>query len=112
MEAARGLVTSGAVEGYTPKQRVTRAPQAQTSAALPSGLEASSSANAGPAQAEPAHPQLARDPAGTLTVPTQHQQPTGRSLIPEQEVAAKLSTEAGAPAVPFPHQPGTPCKIG
>ncbi len=107
MEAARGLVTSGAVEGYTPKQRVTRAPQAQTSPLLPSVPELSSNANMGRTPAEPAAPQLATGPAGTLTVPSQCQQPAGSSPIPVQEAAAKTSTEAGAAAVPFPHQQGT-----
>ena len=107
MEAARGLVTSGAVEGYTPKQRVTRAPQAQTSPMLPPVPELSSNANMGRTLAEPAAPQLATGPAGTLTVPSQCLQPAGSSPGPVQEAAAKTSTEAGAAAVPFPHQQGT-----
>ena len=107
MEAARGLVTSGAVEGYTPKQRITRAPQAQTSAALASVPEVAGNADKGPTPMEPAAPQLASGPAGTSTVASQRPHPAGSSPIPEQEAAAMMRAEAGAPAMPFPHQQGT-----
>ena len=109
MEAARGLVTSGAVEGYTPKQRVTRAAQATTSAVLPSVPEVPTSADMGPNLAEPAVSHVARGPAGTSTVPSQRQQPVGSSPIPNREAAAATSTEIAAAAVPFPHQQGTQC---
>ena len=81
MEAARGLVTSGAVEGYTPKQRVTFAPQAQTSAALPSVPYLASNADKRPTPMEPAAPQRGRGPSGPSTVPSQRQQP-GRQQHP------------------------------
>ena len=106
MEAARGLVTSAAVEGYTPKQRVTHAPQAKTLGSVP---EVSSNADMGPNMVEPAVSHVARGPAGTSTVPSQRQQPVGSSPIPKQEAAAATSTEIAAAAVPFPHQQGTQC---
>ena len=109
MEAARGLVTSGAVEGYTPKQRVTRAAQATTSAVLPSVPEVPSSADMGPNPAQPAVSHVARIPAGTSSTPSQRQQLAGSSPIPDQEPAAETSTEIAAAAVPFPHQQGTQC---